>query len=609
MHYKHFDPVAIAERSLNYLTRMTDPANDHLPYWLILPNKKPAEAAHCRVDDAELVASWYEGLDATRKILATDRGGDVLASFRRFLLSSWGPKGLRYHRKYPWTHTMHSSFHEMGYVLSAMNRLCANDPSDAEAEKRTAALVRGMRSLAIERKVRTFWSGDFAEPDPVYEFPNDVYLLDGGFDTTRHTGRGEQCIRNAVVLEGLVDRWFAAGDEVALDLARGIANHLLGPARYFNWKMEFMGHVHSTVWVAVGLAKLHRATGDAKYLSAAKGIYDYARSLSSSFGWVPEYAQWHPMAEEHCETCCIKDMLVLARELVRCGHPEYWNDFDLFARNQFAENQIDSATYVVCDESLPDSADGSITHHDIGGRMIGGFTGGSLPNSISINKFRSIAGCCCGTAPQALQVVWDCAVEKENGVWTVNVPLDRETAAWKLVSRYPDEGSMAITLKRGGRAGFRRYKWMGRAPRGFVDGAEVALEENNGVLLFPRLKPGQTAELRHPIRTAVRPERVAGKTYRISWRGPDVVDVFPRGEHLRLFQRDLDRKPYLPKPSDVTNETASNYGPTQQTKAPSGAPGGEVKSAAKGKPAKARAKRTPAKAKAKPAKAKAAKRG
>ena len=563
MHYKHFDLRACAERSLNYLTRMTDPANDHLPYWLILPNKKPAEAAHCRVDDAELVASWYEGLDATRKILGTDEGADVLASFRRFILSSWGPKGLRYHRKYPWTHTMHSSFHEMGYVLSALNRLLRNNPDDKEAEKRAAALVRGMRELVIVRKVRTFWSGDLEEWWPDYEFPNDVYLLHGGWDLSRHTGRGEQCIRNGVMLEALADRYAIAHDEVALDLASGLASSLLGQCHYFNWKYEFMGHVHSSVWVATGLAKLSRFTKDERQLRAAKGIYDYARSLSSSFGWVPEYAQWHPMDEEHCETCCIKDMICCARELIRSGYPEYWNDINLFARNQLVENQIDSATYVVC-EDRDDDTERGITYRDIAGRMIGGFTGGSLPNSISINKFRSIAGCCGGTAPQAMHIVWEGCVTKEKAGWVVNIPLDRESKDWTLVSKYPEEGRMALTLRRAGVAGFRRYAWMGRAVHGFVDGVEVPLEERDGVLWFPRLKGGQTAELRHAIRTATKPETAAGKTFKVVWRGPDVIDILPHGEHLRLFQRDLEKRPYLPKPSDITSVTASNFGPTQQ---------------------------------------------
>ncbi|MBR5986200.1 MAG: hypothetical protein IK019_07325, partial [Clostridia bacterium] len=225
MRYQRFDPQAMARRSLNYLTRMVDAQNDNLPYWLILPNKKPAEAAHCRVDDAELVGSWYEGLESSMRILGTDEGADVLESFKRFLLSGWGDHGLRFHNKYPWTHTMHSSFHEMGYILPALNRLSEKYPDDEEIEARISGLVRGMRSLVIERKVRTFWNGDMNETEPIYEFPNDVYLQDGGFDLTRHTGRGEQAIRNSIMLHSLVRRYELKKDEVALDLACGIANH------------------------------------------------------------------------------------------------------------------------------------------------------------------------------------------------------------------------------------------------------------------------------------------------------------------------------------------------------------------------------------------------
>ena len=85
---------------------------------------------------------------------------------------------------------------------------------------------------------------------------------------------------------------------------------MLGPSRYFNYKMEFFGHVPSAVWFAGGLARLGRLTGREDYIVKAKGIYDFVRSMSSSFGWVPEYARWHEPAEEHCETCCIRDMIV-----------------------------------------------------------------------------------------------------------------------------------------------------------------------------------------------------------------------------------------------------------------------------------------------------------
>ena len=544
--YEKFDLAQSARLVLHYMTSMVDPAHDNLPYWLVLPHKKPAEAAHCRVDDAELVGSWYEGIDAARKILDTQEGADVQASFRRHVLKSWGAHGLRFHEDYPWSNTNHSSFHEMGYILPALNCMIENDPGDAEAERRANELVRGLRSLVIERKVRTFWAGDFTHDEPLYEFPNDVYLRDGGFDLTRHTGRGEQPIRNAIMLRALVKRWELTGDEVALDLARGLANFLLGPSRYFNYRMEFFGHVHSAGWVASGLVALGRVTGEDEYIQKGRAIYAYIRSISSDFGWVPEYAQWHPMEEEHCETCCIKDMIECAFELTRVGYNEYWNDINLFARNQLMENQVKYTGYVVSDNTLPDGE--GITYRDIGKRMVGGFTGGSLPNSISLSKFRSIAGCCVGIAPVALKIVWDNAVVFEDGVLTVNIPLDKGPVR----TAYPDEGRIEVTAPQDCTIRIRLYPYMGDTQGEFA--------------VFENVPAGETITFTHPLETVGKKEHVRGTDLTVVWRGCDVIDILPHGEHLRLFQRDLHVPKDYPTAQEVAYTGAANYGPTQQKK-------------------------------------------
>ncbi len=562
MRYQKFDPVAMARRSLNYLTSMVDENNDHLPYWLILPNKKPAEAAHCRVDDAELVGSWYEGLESSMRVLNTQEGADVLESFKRFLLSSWGDHGLRFHNKYPWTHTMHSSFHEMGYILPALNRLSEKYPEDEEIEARISGLIKGLRSLVIERKVRTFWSGDMNEPEPIYEFPNDVYLQDGGFDLTRHTGRGEQAIRNSIMLHSLVRRYELKKDEAALDLACGIANYVLGPSRYFSWDMNFFGHVHSAMWFASGLVRLGRVIGRDEYIQKARGIYAYVRSLSSSFGWVPEFARWHPMDEEHCESCCIKDMIECAFELIDCGYDEYWTDVVLFSRNQLVENQISYSGYVTDDNSRPDG--NGITYRNISSRMIGGYTGGSLPNSISLTKFRSIAGCCAGIAPVGLAMVWDRSVTQKEGCLCVNIPLDKQTDDYILESAYPERGEMTLTAKHDTKVCFRVYPFMKGDIKICVDWKETVFDMHDGLICVGGVKAGQKVTLSHPIRSALKKEHCAGREYKVLWMGCDVIDILPHGEHLRLFQRDLKSPKVLPKPEDVVYTGAANYGPTQQ---------------------------------------------
>lgn len=563
--YKHFDPVNVAKLAINYLTNMTDEANDYLPYWLVLPHKKPAEAAHCKVDDAELVASWFEGLSCAREIVGTEEGKEQQDAFRRHLMKSWGEHGLRYHEKYPWTHTMHASFHEMGYVLSALNRCLVLNPNDTEAEERAANLVKGMLGLVIKRERRAFWSGDIVEDQTIYEFPNDIYLMDGGFKMNYHTGRGEQSIRNGVILYPLVQRYALTGDENAIELAKGYANFLLGPSRYFSYNMEFYGHVHSAVWVAAGLVMMGRVINEPFYTKKGKEIYDYVRSMTSNFGWLPEYAKWKPMTEENCETCCIKDMIECAHELVLAGYPEYWSDINAFVRNQLVENQVTHTGYVVCDDTKEDDTAAGITYKKINKRMIGGFTGGSLPNSMSLTRFRSIAGCCAGFAPIGLWRAWTVSVEETESRVIVNIPLNKEVKKAYVRSFYPNEGAMEVTATADTEVAFRLYDWMGALEdiKLTVNGEKTAYVLEDGLIVVKAQKD-DVIVLEHAVETVTIPEIVRGEEYQIIWRGPDVVDILPHGEHQRLYQRDLNVPYEEPTPDEVVFTGAANYGPTQQ---------------------------------------------
>ena len=563
MRYQQYNLREDAKRVFSYINNMTDRAYDYLPFWLVVPHKKPAEAEHCKVDDAELVGSWFEAVDSLEGILGkNDVSRELYEGFRGQLMDSWGEHGLRFHKKHPWTHTIHSSFHEMGYILPALNRLVKNDPDDKEAEMRAANLVRGMRSLVIERRVRSFWSGDTNENEPLYEFPNDIYVKDRGFDYSHHTGRGEQAIRNAVSMHALVDRYVIAGDECALELAVGLANHLLGPSRYFNYKMEFFGHVHSSVWIAAGLVYLGRVVGEERYIKAAIGIYSYVKSLSSEFGWVPEFAQWKPQSEEHCETCVLKDMILCCEELIKCGYSEYWNDMNLIARNQMTENQVKYTGYVVSDDTLPDK-DGK-TYHHLAERIIGGYTGGSEPNSISINRFRSIAGCCVGTAPIALGILWKNTVTESDGILSVNIHTEKETDEYSLTHKMPDEGVISLKLRRGCKAGFRIYPWMGEVTLK-KNGITAETEKTQDGVLYTEALAGDELALEFSVETLVKKEFFAGREYTEYWRGGDLIDIEPRGEHIRLYQRDNEKEKYYPTPEDVTFTGTSDRGPTQMS--------------------------------------------
>ncbi len=559
--YESFDIMDMAAKARNYLTRMVDDRHDFLPYWFIAINEAPAWARHVRVDDAELVASWYEAIVCMRRMLGPDeRAAAVERGFQTHLLRSWGPKGLRYHEDYPWSNTNHCSFHEMAYILAALNRWLEEEPDNTEVETKAAGLVRGMRELVVERKIRTFWSGDYPIRQPVYEFPGDVYLRDSGFVPERVTGRGEDAIRNGMMLEALVTRATRHGDEVARDLAEGMANHLLGLSRYFNYRGEFFGHVHSAVWVARGLIRLAGLCEKPQYLEKGHQIFQYVASLSSSFGWVPEYAQWHPMEEEHCETCCIRDMIECALDLIDAGF-DYWDLVDRYTRNQLSEQQVKDGCFVAVDNTRPDEDDKTWQHMDE--RIVGGWSGGGEPNSISLSRFRSIAGCCVGTAPQAVWAVWSRIVEERDGRVYVNLPMACDREAATVATGYPNEGWWQVTAKRDGDYFVRLRDWMGSRVQATVDGRDVPLLFADGCAVFHNVTSGSAIRLAHPLTTETRRETCRGLNLTVTWRGSDVVRLDPPGLPLRLYQREEGVPKDYPAPPTASAGAAS-MAPTEQ---------------------------------------------
>ena len=66
-----------------------------------------------------------------------------------------------------------------------------------------------------------------------------------------------------------------------------------------------------------------------------------------------------------------------------------------------------------------------------------------------------------------------------------------------------------------------------------------------------------------PIETVEKKETVGTNEYTVFWRGADVVDLLPRGDHIRLYQRDLRLPKYYPRPEDVRYTGRADKGPTQ----------------------------------------------
>ena len=525
-----------ADLCFNFLTRMTDEKLDLLPYWLIAIDENPAWACHYRVDDSELPGSWAEALIRLRQMTGDDQGLRTEQAFKKMTLRDFGEDGLRYHHKYPWTRTIFCNYHEMAYFTSLFAAWYEDEPDNKEMVAKARGLIRALRKVAAEKKEITYWSGNFPQQRKSYSYEGDSYYQGKGYDKTRWTGRGEESIRNAIMISGLV-RWAElTGDEAAMDLAEGMINHVVYESRKFGYEQQYTAHVHSTMWITTGVIHYGILTGNKELIKWGRGVYEYTRKHSSAFGWVPEYIGWRDPREEFCETCCIKDMIESALMLIRAGYTEYWEDIDRFSRNHLCESQFDQADAIAVDNSKPDTVE--YTWKDIGERAVGGFSGGTEVNSLSISRFRSLAGCCMGTAPQAFYFVWlNSVTEKDDGIH-VNLPNDRETGSVNVFSHHPEQARLDIAMKKDAKALFVRIApWAENRVHLTVDGKDMPPIWIGNEIVVREPKKGMQIIVQHANPAVRRKEDIRGTTYDIDWVGNTVYNVYPKGDPIRLYQR------------------------------------------------------------------------
>lgn len=543
--FKSFEPLEHAMHAIDFLSQMTDPALNYLPYGFVSPMHVPPYAEHGRIDDAELVASWYMGLSCAREMLGTNKGADVEeALYQQLVEDGWDSKSrLRFPAKRAWSaeeEEVYCLLSECAVVLSALNRALEVNKEDKVAERRAAGLVQGLKNQAVGHRMRFTGLGKFAiEEQPCFSFSSDVYVLGKGLDAAVGTGFSDWVLRYSVLIDPLVQRYVLVKDVDALELATGLANFIVSHSHFFTVRTEFSGHVNSALQTAIGLAKLGRVTGQDKYVAKAKGLYDFIRRSTSAFGWVPEYMKWQLIADERCEACCTGNMMICAIELVDCGFPEYWDDVHRFWRNHLSQSQVTETSFIEQDSCEHNDTE-QRTYKRIAERVRGGFSGCTTPNSVSLARYRGIAPSCSATAPQAMLKAWRRTSEFLRGNLVVNFPVNYEDANAKITVGYPNKGFIRVKLKRPCRVIVRVFPWMPSPHEGTVDGRPAGLERRDDQVSFPTVEKGSVLEFRHDVKMRRVMENVMGLDFFGLWRGPEMVDILPHGFGLRLYQRAAD---------------------------------------------------------------------
>ncbi|MBQ7666415.1 MAG: hypothetical protein IJS46_00255 [Kiritimatiellae bacterium] len=556
-----FDPLHQAGLSLSFLESMADSRLSSLPWGTIRAYRPEPYAEHSRRDDSEFAASWYEGISCAREMLGTADGAKTEANLRKIVLDPkcWDDAtGLRFPKKRPWSGGAEwCAISEMAPVLSALNRMIEVDPKDSEAAARAKALIAGLRRIATVHERRLTPVGEFPVEPPVYSFSADVVVRGKGFAPALGTGFADSTMRMAAVIHPVMVYHDLTGDEAALDLATGLANHLCAFSHFFSVKTEFHGEVHAALATAAGLARLGRVLSKDGYVARAKSLYDYVRRNSSAFGWVPEYLQWQLAADEKCDATATCDMIMCAMELVECNFPEYWDDIHRFWRNHLVQMQIEDVSFI----PAANGEDGDArTTRSIASRLRGAVCGAAGAGFIAPALPGFVSARASAAAPRAMLRAWRAAVEQFRDIVTVNFPVPRDTPFAKVSIGYPNEGFVKVEMKKASRLNIRVYPWMTAPHEGLIDRRPAGMERREDHMAFPKCPKGSVVVLRHELRTRRVLENVTDLDFYGIWRGPDLVDLLPHssGVGYRLYQRvaGAKREAVPPPVADSEDEAA-----------------------------------------------------
>jgi hypothetical protein len=569
-----FNLEEYAARSFNYYSKMVD--KDHLPYFNIFWTD-PAEAVHDWPDLHDVMTRQLQGIVCGRKM--TGIVSDIEKIWYKKTVSQIQPSGLMLasSHKLKWDEYEENPTSQ-GLVLYALVTAYADNPREdlkKIIEKMCAAVAKS----------------------------NDKQASEGG----------------GFALKGLMAAVRYVGVTDALKTSTNFVNAVMNKSKFFSPDNCFKhgGHMHSNLHTLMGLADYALYVGDPVLFSRVDALLRYVKSLSTSFGFIPEEVGRHDDITL-CETCALMDYMALFVTMANHGHSEYWHDAERLVRNQLAESQLMDPSFIKSDNTKEDTH--QFSWRDIGERTVGAYAGWSSPTHFLAaeeysrwggpelqGKTRLFQNCCGGSGTFAYYIAWKNAVEWKDNTFYVHMHIDKLTPWAEVRCLQPYRGETCIILKKDCSLkiripNFAMGKELGIAINGgkkdyVVWGKEYnsyhylnqSLEKNNYVvwgnyLELGKFSAGDKIQLTYPLDIVfedVTLEAPGGRKYcyKVEWKGDTVISIEPVGEEYktgysevekrevpiyygkngpgRLYQREYMRKDIVPAPAPLTMDDGS----------------------------------------------------
>ena len=187
------------------------------------------------------------------------------------------------------------------------------------------------------------------------------------------------------------------------------------------------------------------------------------------------------------------------------GMGDYWDDVDAVTRNHLVEQQLTDAGQLAkvsaaaqeCDLEKEAPHEGQVDTRDVIRRSLGNFAGSSAPDSIPKPW---VMQCCTGNGTQGLYYAWEGTVRQSGDSAQVNLLLNRASGGLDVDSYLPYEGKVVIHNKKMARVSVRIPSWVRRREiRSRISGKEGHGLWVGNYLMFDGLRRGDKIELEFPV--------------------------------------------------------------------------------------------------------------
>ncbi|MBI2841968.1 MAG: hypothetical protein HYX78_01060 [Armatimonadetes bacterium] len=347
----------------------------------------------------------------------------------------------------------------------------------------------------------------------------------------------------ALPLRGYSEWYALTGDKKALEMAHKVAafffKDTMWRSPYDRERGVWYAHFHTFTMCLMGILEYAIAAQDAKLLRFVANAYENGRPNGiPRIGFFEAVRGGKEPGENGIsdEGCAVADMLCLAVRLSEIGVGDYWEDADMYLRNQLIEHQMvdrglmrqllsterESAAEYTIDPMMDET-------ENVLERNVGSFASGTDPTWL----YGWWTMCCNANCAVGLYKGWEAIIREADGVAQVNLLLNRASAWLDIDSYLPYEGKVVLRNKSVRKAHVRIPSMADkRAVCCRINGKQIANQWLTQYLVIEPLRRNDVVTIEFPMveTRETCTENTYPKQYIGDFKFNTLVDISPRGE-------------------------------------------------------------------------------